>query len=117
MTLREIATKLNLADLTPELTAEKEVAVSRGHATDLLSDVLAHAPAQGVLVTLQVHLNVIAVAVHSGQVGVIFSSGRKPEEEVRLKAVEEKLPLYGTAEATLDVSGKLYALGIRGQRP
>ncbi len=115
MKLSEIAAKLSLEDLTPELGGLDSVEVSGGHASDLLSDVLANAPDDGVLVTIQVHLNVIAVALHAGVVGVVFSSGRRPEEPVRQKAIEEKIRLLTSKENTFDVVGQLYTLGLRGR--
>ena len=115
MKLDRIAEKLSLKNLTPEIGTESNVDVTSGHASDLLSDVLANAPAGGVLVTIQAHMNVLAVSVHAGLSAVIFSSGRVPEEEVRQKAVEERIPLYVSEEPTFDVAGRLYSLGLRGR--
>jgi hypothetical protein len=88
--------------------------VTRGYASDLLSDVLAHAPAGGILVTLQLHLNVIAVAGHASLVAVVFSSGRIPSADIIAKAVEEGLTLFSSTADTFELVGKLYELGIRG---
>jgi predicted transcriptional regulator len=115
MTLKKIAENLQLSALTPEVALDDSVDVRAAHASDLLSDVLANAPGGGLLLTIQVHLNVIAVALHAGLCGVIFTSGMEPDEAVRAKAREEGLPLLGTAEQTFDVAGKLYALGLRGR--
>jgi hypothetical protein len=112
--LSEIAGRLELEDITPELQLEATVDVSAGHASDLLSDVLANAPAGGILVTIQVHLNVIAVSVHAGVAAVIFASGRVPEESVRARAVEEGIQLYTSKQPTFDVAGQLYTFGLRG---
>jgi hypothetical protein len=60
-------------------------------------------------------MNVVAVAVHAGLKAVIFASGMKPPEEVRAKAVAEKICLFASLESTFDVAGKLYALGLRGK--
>ena len=90
MNLETIAEKLDLKNLTPTL-AGADAEVTAGYASDLLSDVLANAPEGGVLVTLQVHLNVVAVASHAELAGVIFSSGRVPDAEVIAKAVAEDL--------------------------
>ena len=111
--MEEIIRHLGLRNLTPELVAELSREVSSGHASDLLSDVLANAPQGGLLVTIQVHMNVIAVAAHAGLAGVIFTTGRTPEEAVREKAVEEKIPLFVSEEPTFDIVGKLYTLGLR----
>ena len=114
MNLKEICRQLDLENLTPELPAAG-VDVAGGFASDLLSDVLANADRGSVLVTVQVHLNVIAVAVHAELAAVVFAAGRRPEEAVRLKAVEEKIPLLLSAEPAFEVVGRLYAMGIRGR--
>jgi hypothetical protein len=114
MKLHEIAKKLHLECLTPELKSEAEMDVTRGYVSDLLSDVLANAPQGSVLVTVQVHMNVLAVCVNAELAGVIFAHGRKPEEAVRKKAVEERLPLYLSSEPAFEVVAKLAALGVTG---
>ena len=115
MTVGALATSLGFEILTPELPLQS-AEVTAGHASDLLSDVLANAPTGGVLLTIQVHMNVIAVAVHAGLSAVIFTSGMRPEESVRLKAVQEGIPLFTTAETTFETAGRLYAMGLRGRR-
>jgi hypothetical protein len=112
--LSRIVEKLELEQLTPELRSMQSIDVSAGHASDLLSDVLADAPKGGVLVTIQVHMNVIAVSVHAGLATVIFSASRTPDESVREKAIKERIPLYGSKESTFDVVGQLYVAGLRG---
>jgi predicted transcriptional regulator len=115
MTLGDIVARLGLENLTTELQVNGGGEVKRAHASDLLSDVLANAPAGGLLLTIQVHMNVIAVAMHAGLAAVVFTGGMRPEESVRLKAVQESLPLLATTESTFDLAGRLYALGLRGQ--
>jgi hypothetical protein len=112
MTLKKIAVELSLEMLVPP--ADDGADIARAHASDLLSDVLANAPAGGLLVTLQVHMNVVAVAVHAGLAGVVFTTGMKPDEAVQRKAAEEKLALYTTAASSFEVAGRLHALGLRG---
>ena len=115
MTLQQIAQRLGLTPLNPKMALNGAREVDRAHASDLLSDVLANAPGGGLLLTIQVHLNVIAVAVHAGLSAVVFTSGLAPEQEVRERAAAEGLPLFATRESTFDVAGKLYALGLRGR--
>jgi hypothetical protein len=110
----EIAAALGLEDLTPEIEGDGEE-VAGGYASDLLSDVLAHAPRGGVVVTVQVHLNVVAVAVHAGLAAVVFAMGRTPEDAVRGKAAEEGVRLYASKDTAFDIVGRLYALGLRGR--
>lgn len=115
MTLREMAEKLDLTELTSGLNEEQTREVAGGHVSDLLSDVLTNAPRGGVLVTIQAHLNVVAVAAHAELAAVVFSSNRKPEEAVIRKAVEERLPLFMSKQTSFDVAGRLYELGVRGK--
>jgi hypothetical protein len=114
MKLDRIAKELGLVELTPEVTGNRDLDIDRGYASDLLSDVLAHAPEGSVLVTLQVHLNVIAVASHAELPAVVFACDRRPDDEVRNKAVAEGLSLYCCPADTFDVVGRLYALGVKG---
>ncbi len=115
MTAGEIASVLGFETLAPrDAPADGGGQITRAHASDLLSDVLANAPAGGLLLTIQVHMNVVAVAVHAGLAGVVFTSGMKPDDAVIGKAAEENIRLYATKERTFDVAGKLFALGIRG---
>lgn len=114
MKLDDIAKQLALENLTPELRSGGSIDVSGGHASDLLSDVLANAPKGGVLVTIQAHINVVAVSVHAGLAAVIFASGKFPADSVRQKAVEEGIQLYSSKEPTFTIVGRLYALGLRG---
>ena len=115
MTLPQIARQLDLEALNPQVSLDPAREVGQAHASDLLSDVLANAPAGGLLLTIQVHMNVIAVSLHAGLSAVIFTSGLSPEEAVREKAAAEGLPLFATRESTFEVAGKLYALGLRGR--
>ena len=114
MKLEDIAGELGLTEFTPDVTGNCEAEIDRGYASDLLSDVLAHAPEGGVLVTLQVHLNVIAVASHAELAAVVFAGNRKPDDEVLAKAVAEGLSLYGSPADTFDIVGSLSALGVKG---
>ena len=114
MTLAEIQHALGLGCLTPGLDLGREVTAA--HASDLLSDALANAPAGGVLLTIQVHLNVVAVALHAQQAAVIFTWGMQPDEAVVTRALEENLPLFAASASTFEIAGQLYVLGVRGAR-
>ena len=114
MKLEDIARELGLAELTPEVSGNVEAEIERGYASDLLSDVLANAPEGGVLVTLQVHLNVIAVASHAELAAVIFAGSRRPDDDVRAKAIAEGISLYVSPADTFDIVGRLFALGVKG---
>ncbi len=113
MRLDELATKLEWTCLTPGLAAE-HADVQVGYVSDLLSDVIAHAPRGGLLVTIQVHLNVVAVAVHAELAAVVFAMDRCPDEAVQRKAAEEGITLYRSTATAFELVGRLYELGVRG---
>ncbi len=114
MKLSRIARELSLDCLTPQIDLDSLPDVNVGYVTDLLSDVLAGAPKDSVLITVQVHLNVIAVAVHAGLSAVIFASGRRPEPSVIEKAAAENIALFVSPKSSFQVVGELYAAGLRG---
>jgi hypothetical protein len=113
MKLAEIRNRLGLVNLTPELdVGDREI--TAGFVSDLLSDVLANGPRGGLLVTVQVHLNVIAVAVHAELGAVVFAANRLPEEAVRQRAISEGVPLLVSALPAFELVGRLYELGVKG---
>jgi hypothetical protein len=114
MKLDDIVRELGLSEFTTDVTMGRDAEIDRGYASDLLSDVLANAPQGGVLVTLQVHLNVIAVASHAELAAVVFAGGRRPDDDVIAKAVAEGISLFGSTSDTFDVVGQLSALGVKG---
>ncbi|HEY3353779.1 MAG TPA: serine kinase [Polyangia bacterium] len=114
MKLRDVIERLALENLTPTLTGPLAAEVRAGYATDLLSDILAHAPAGALGVTIQAHLNVVAVALHAQLAAVVLAGGRRPEAAVVARAAEEGVVLLATAASAFDVCGRLYELGLRG---
>ena len=116
MKLKTIVEELELSRINAMPENEIQTEIHAGYASDLLSDVLAHAPRQSVLVTMQVHMNVVAVALHAEVAAVVFAAGRRPGDAIRRRATRENLPLYGARASTFDLVGRLYELGLRGKR-
>lgn len=116
MKLKDVVQQLGLTNLTPAIQLDESLELAAGHVSDLLSDVLANAPGGGVLVTIQVHMYVIAVALQASVAAIIFASGMEPDEAVREKATAENLLLFSSKESSFDIVGQLYALGFRGRR-
>ncbi|MCD6310026.1 MAG: serine kinase [Candidatus Eremiobacteraeota bacterium] len=112
MKLKEIVDKLNLEVKTPALNLERKV--SGGYVSDLLSDVIANARQDNIWITLQIHQNIVAVAVLKELAGIIIVNGRSPEDEVLKKAEEENIPIILTGLPSFEIVGRLYNLGIRG---
>ena len=112
MTLNEIAQRLNLEVRVGDddaLAGE----VQGGYASDLLSDVIAHAQDGDLWVTLQTHKNTVAVASMKGLAGILLVHGREPEADTLQKAEEENIPLLVSTLPAFELVGRLYDLGLR----
>lgn len=84
--------------------------VTGGYTSDLLSDVMGNAPAGSVWITLQTHVNVMAVATLKDISAVILVKGLQPEPNTIVQSDNEKIPILGTDLQAFEISGKLYHL-------
>ncbi|HHY31969.1 MAG TPA: serine kinase [Firmicutes bacterium] len=91
--------------------------VECGYASDLLSDVMAHARDGDIWVTVQAHENIIAVATLVGLAAVVVAGGVECHEEAVRRADAEGIPLLRTRLPAFEAAGRLYAAGIRGRLP
>jgi serine kinase of HPr protein (carbohydrate metabolism regulator) len=114
MTVREVVDNSQLEILAQADGLDREV--TGGYASDLLSDVMANSKSGNLWVTLQTHRNIIAVATLKELAAVILVNGRVPEPETLEKAREEKVILLGSRLPAFELVGRLYRLGIRGDR-
>ncbi len=112
MTLQEISNRLGLRLLTQEKNLA-EITPTSGYASDLLSCVMAGAKGQGIWITLQSHINIVAVAAMLEVSAVIITEGAMPDEATIVKANQESVTLFSTSEPTFVIAGKLWEMGIR----
>ena len=112
MKLLQIIEKLQLEIRTGE--NRLDVDVTRGYASDLMSDVMANANEGDLWVTLQIHQNIVAVAVMKSLAGIILVNGREPEAETIRKAEVEQVPIMISTMLTFELVGNLFKLGITG---
>jgi hypothetical protein len=102
------------------LAAAKTAAAAReirgGYASDLLSDVMGNSREGDIWVTLQKHVNIVAVAQLNGLAAVVLVNGREPEPDTLARAEEMGIPIISTPMQAFDVIGILHSLGIRGRR-
>jgi len=112
MTLQEIIDTLNLAVLAGSKDFS-QVTPTSGYTSDLLSCVMAGAKSRSVWVTLQAHMNVVAVAALLEVSAVIITEGAQPEPDVLAKANAEGITLLSTSQPTFYVVGKLWEMGLR----
>jgi serine kinase of HPr protein (carbohydrate metabolism regulator) len=112
MTLKEIVEKFGLEIVSGETNLDREV--KHGYVSDLMSDVIANAGKGDVWITLQVHVNIVAVAVMKELSGIILIGGRHPEEAALTKAKSEEMPIMVSDLPAYEMAGRLYAAGVAG---
>lgn len=84
--------------------------ITGAYVSDLLSDVMGNSREGNIWITLQTHMNIVAVAGLKNLSGIIIVGGRRPEDEIIKKAEEEKVAIMTTAMPAFEVAGKLYHL-------
>lgn len=97
-------------------TAAAGRGIHGGYASDLLSDVMANSREGDLWVTLQKHVNIVAVAQLNGLAGIVLVNGRKPDPDTAARAEDLSIPIISTPLQAFEVVGALYALGIHGRR-
>lgn len=86
--------------------------ITGGYCGDLLSDVMANSKAGSIWITMQVHLNIVAIASLKEHAAIILVNNREPNEDTLKKAIEEKISILTSELTAFELAGKLYALGI-----
>ena len=109
MKLQELAEKLDLKLATKAFDRE----VSGVYISDMVSDVIANAKAGNLLVTVQIHNNVIAAANLVDICGIVVTQGKLPADDVIKMAEKAEIPIYSTDLNRWQVATRLYEAGIR----
>ncbi|MDR0396004.1 MAG: AraC family transcriptional regulator [Oscillospiraceae bacterium] len=110
VTLNELKDALNLTELTasPDLSRT----VESGYCCDLLSWVLARG-AQGMAwITVQTHMNAVAIATLLDMSCVILPDNIQPEPDTLAKAGEEGVAVFVSPDNAYAICGKMWAMGI-----
>jgi predicted transcriptional regulator len=110
MTVDELRAICQLEVAAGEKGLEREI--NGGYCGDLLSDVMANSTKGSVWLTIQGHQNVIAVAVLKELAAIILVNGRLPDEETKVKAEDEDIPILLSSLSAYQLAGKLYEAGI-----
>ena len=113
MIVREAVQNLNLTVLAGAGPLDQEV--TGGYAADLLSCVMAGAAAGNLCITLQTHLNVVAVASLLGLAAVVVAEGAPVPPETVEKAREQGVVLLSSPLPVFETVAALVALGIHGR--
>ncbi len=113
MTVAELSNLIQARCLTPGLDAGREVTC--GYACDLLSWVMSHGEEGMAWVTVQTHMNVVAVAVLAEMACVILPESIDMEEESLNKAISEDMIVLSSPLTSYEICGRLNAAGIPGR--
>ncbi len=115
MNVVEAAKKIEGTLITGIAAAEREI--QGGYASDLLSDVMGNSREGDIWVTMQKHVNIVAVAQLNGLAAIVLVNGRMPEPDALARAEEMGIPIISTPLQAFDVIGFLHEHGIHGRRP
>ena len=113
MTVAEVMELIEAKDMTPG--ADKSVEVSCGYTCDLLSWVMAHGAAGMAWVTVQTHMNVIAVASLMEMAAVIIPEGIEMEAPSLEKAKEEGITVLESPLTAYEICARLAKKGLPGK--
>ncbi|MBK8823015.1 MAG: serine kinase [Anaerolineales bacterium] len=115
MNLQEIINRLNLTVLTDPRDFTS-IQPDGGYTSDLLSCVMAGAKNNYLWITLQAHLNIVAVAALLDVAAIIITENAQPDSATISKANEQGIVLLSTPKPTYEIDGKLWEMGIHIQK-
>ncbi len=114
MTVKELAELIGARDMTPD--APKDAEVTCGYTCDLLSWVMAHGAAGMAWVTVQTHMNVIAVASLMEMAAVIIPEDIEMEEPSLAKARDEGINVLQSSMTAYEICALLAQAGLPGKK-
>lgn len=109
MKLSDICQKLELKCVSQMV--EKEI--TGVYISDMVSDVIANAKAGNLLVTIQIHSNVVAAANLVDISSILVTQGKLPTDDVIKMADKASIPILSTELNRWQVTTKLYEAGVR----
>jgi serine kinase of HPr protein (carbohydrate metabolism regulator) len=106
MTVQDIVSEFDLTVFSgfQGLSAQ----VTGGYTSDLLSDVMGHADAGRIWITLQAHKNVMAIASLKELAAIVLIKGITPDPDTIALSNQEEIPILGSSLRAFEFSGKLY---------
>ena len=111
MNLQEIIQKLDLKLLTSSKDFQDTIPTG-GYSSDLLSCVMAGAKPGNLWITLQAHINIVAVAALGDIAAIIITENALPPEDVIEKANQQNVTLLSTPLGNYQIAGQLWDLGL-----
>ena len=96
--------------LTPNADLAREVQC--GYSCDLLSWVMAHGKNGMAWITVQTHMNVVAVATLMEMALVLVPEGIQVAQDVLARAENEGIAILSSEKTTYELCGLMYGAGI-----
>lgn len=109
MKVSELAEKTGLSSLNK---CEKDNQIEGVYISDMVSDIITGARANGILITLQTHKSLIAAANLVDVAAVVFVRGKKPAPDVIELAKKAGIGLFVTDTDTWTFAKKLIEIGV-----
>jgi hypothetical protein len=97
-------------NLTPGVDPGREVLC--GYSCDLLSWVMAHGKAGMAWITVQTHMNVVAVATLMEMAAILVPEGIAVAEDVVKRAADEGVAVLSSEKTAFELCGLMYGAGI-----
>ena len=110
MTIQELIPIIEAENSTPDLPSDRDI--TSGYACDLLSWVMAHGMPGMAWITVQTHLNVIAVAVLMEFTCVILPENTQMEEPSLRKAKDEGIIVLRSPLTAYELCARMAASGL-----
>ena len=110
MKVNELLSLIEAENKTPGADLDKDVLC--GYTCDLLSWVMGHGQEGMAWVTVQTHMNVIAVAALSDMACVILPENIEMEADSLAKAEEEGICVLQSPLSGYEICGRMHAAGV-----
>lgn len=113
MTIADLEHRLGCVPLIPYSDAP----LAGAYTSDLLSDVMAHAVEDGVLITLQAHKNTVACASLAGLKAIVLAGLREAPSDMLEAARAEGIAVFASPLRQFDLSWRVARLLGLGETP
>lgn len=110
MNVKYLMDNLDIELVAGQQGLDKEV--KEGFVGDLLSVVMGTCEPDSAWITIQSHVNIIAVATLANISCIIVSQGYELDEDAIAKANEEDIPVFTTKVSSFEMARQLIKLGL-----
>ena len=111
----KLAQVCEILDAKTLVNGDMEAEVRTACGSDFMSDVLAFAKEQAMLLTGLVNAQVIRTADMMDMKAIAFVRGKMPNEDMIALAKERGIILFSTTKPMYIACGQLYEAGLRGE--